>query len=287
LLLKGLKKPDGSGPRGKIISIFLVAWFIVNSHLQIQIRPILILLALVLFAVLLPNPANAQALNFASVTPTPAKQPTVPPPERMLFGARYSFPRQTYRLDLINGSTQTLFLSTFTLPDAPAREPVETRLAGMRYGRTLLFPDAVFGTVYVLRDAAGMVMFVYAVTADPLQVVRVTNLSLVAARASEPVKDLAGLLSLWSGAGKNVSLHFVNASASPLSVSWVDFAGNEVQKALLEKDGAVRFDAFYGNAWAIRTSSGVPVMAYFVTEADNQVVTLTDEILSSVTSPAP
>lgn len=251
----------------------------------IKMLPMVMLVCLLVPGLAFTDPGKAQMALLDPMTATPAVEPTAAILEKMIIGRKYSFPNQSFNLILINGSTKTLFLSTFTQSPDSSQKPVETSLIGMRYGRTITFPDAIFGTVYVMRDVEGQVMAVYAVTADPRQIVRVTNLSLVAARAATPVRQLDELRSLWSGRGKNIGLRFVNKSSSPLLINWIDFNGREVFKARLEKDQQFRFDAFYGNVWNVRTGSGDALMAYFVTEADNQVVTITDEILWAIKNP--
>ncbi len=220
------------------------------------------------------SPAKANTLfNMPTVsTPTvtalvaasTAVAATTPrPPEKMTIGRRYSFPNSSSNLIVINATTQTLFLSTYTLTAAASGEPVETTLIGMRYGRTYTFPDASFGTTYVLRDASDLVIAVYAVTSAPQQVFRVTNLSLVAARAAAPVVELKALRSFWSGTARQVALHFENNSTQTVLVNWMDFEGAEELKATLQKGQRIKFESRYGHAWSVRTQSGQSVMAYY------------------------
>jgi hypothetical protein len=228
-------------------------------------------------------PTTSTLTATALVAESTAVVATTPiPPEKMIIGRRYSFPNISSNLIVINATTQTLFLSTFTLPADPSELPVETALIGMRYGRTYTFPDASFGTTDILRDASGQVIAVYAVTSALQQVFRVTNLSLVAAREAEPVMELKGLRSFWSGTARKIALHFVNNSGSEVMISWVDFDGGEELKATLQKGQRVKFESCYGNVWSVHTQSGQPVMAYYVTEADSQEVEITDEVISGI-----
>lgn len=216
----------------------------------------------------------ATSTAVAAITPRP--------PEKMIIGRRYSFPNSSSNLIVINATTQTLFLSTFSLPAASSGEPVETALIGMRYGRTYTFPDASFGTTYVLRDASNLVIAVYAVTSAPQQVFRVTNLSLAAAHAVEPVVELEALRSFWSGTARQVALHFENSSTQTVLVNWVDVEGGEELKATLQKGQRIKLESRYGYAWSVRTRSGQPVMVYYVTEADSQVVEITAEVITGI-----
>lgn len=224
--------------------------------------------------------APTRTALVAASTPVAATSPR--PPEKMTIGRRYSFPNSSSNLIVINATTQTLFLSTFSLPAASSGEPVETVLIGMRYGRTYSFPDASFGTTYVLRDASDLVIAVYAVTSAPQQVFRVTNLSLVSARAAAPVAELKALRSFWSGTARQITLHFENSSTQTVLVNWVDFEGAEELKAALQKGQRKKFQSRYGHAWSVRTQSGQPVMTYYVTEAESQVVDITDEIIAAI-----
>lgn len=230
---------------------------------------------------LVPAPFTPTAMAPAAET-TPMVTVTPPPPEKVMIGRRYSFPNLSANLIVINATTQTLFLSTYTLPADSSGEPAETALIGMRYGRTYTFPHASFGTTYVLRDAAGQVMSVYVVTSASQQVFRVTNLSLVAAREAEPVMELKGLRSFWSGTARKIALHLINNSNSIVMVNWVDFEGGEELKATLLKGQRVKFESRYGNAWSVRTQSGKPVMAYYVTEADSQAVEIIDDVITGI-----
>jgi len=82
----------------------------------------------------------------------------------------------------------------------------------------------------------------------------------VAITATRSVQDNGQTTSQTSFKAVNVT--FVNKTAQPVKLYWIDFDGGEVYNSSIAPSSSANVDTYAGHLWVVKTDSGVELLRY-------------------------